>query len=690
MPALSVSILCNFRLHIVLLVTALVAFSLLLVPRPAFGVGVLVDIPGGANPFPVGATVPSSLDITIAGGEFLPEDAQVDLIITGGQNVTFLNLPIGPGAFILTVGSGQDKVATLGGTVTHDDLARVEGGPYGYSGYGYVTGSPGTITYNLEFTHQILLDPAPVSFPLLPQSAQLFGIDVAGAVGGFDPGGGTEELPLFPDFAGLGEAFGANIPFEGAARALDARIVSDDIKLGAITDGFGGNNVYAQLVKGAGPFMFVESDFVLPDVVSVDCPGPNGAEFCDMSALHAIAFTGPSTFVVAGGDAPDGSDAFAALLSLTPSPDFPAGATVDDVIDLSPFLSNRPGGAAFDSGSTLVSVAEFQDDPASSVTVVKLSLTASLSFVSTFTTPLGFAGLPGFDGLGHNPDTGNFFGAVSAAAGAALGNDDIAAFTPIGGVPFSDSGSTDSATTEADEPVPCGGIGSTVWYRFTPDFPSFYSASTEGSNYDTVLAVYESDITSPISIQDADLDEEDCNDDFFGSPPNFDDDLGLQSRVDFFGEPGDTFYIQVGGFFGQTGNLNFSLVPEGNDAVVGGDASAIIEFDPTGTPIATHFIGDFPAPGQAITGLGIEVIPGDPPTTVIFGITQNTRTVVFAELGAAAARAGEGEFTNVPTFVNRDPETDDVLVGVEGDPNRLLVYPDGASQPALILESAER
>ena len=40
------------------------------------------------------------------------------------------------------------------------------------------------------------------------------------------------------------------------------------------------------------------------------------------------------------------------------------------------------------------------------------------------------------------------------------------------------------------------------------------------------------------------------------------------------------------------------------------------------------------------------------------------------------------EFTNEPVFVNRDPETGDVVVGVLGDPNTLHVYPDGATQPA--------
>ena len=115
--------------------------------------------------------------------------------------------------------------------------------------------------------------------------------------------------------------------------------------------------------------------------------------------------------------------------------------------------------------------------------------------------------------------------------------------------------------------------------------------------------------------------------------------------MDFFAEPSDEILIQVGGFLDSTGNLNFSSVEEGDDALVGGGEDAIIESDSLGSPVATHFIGDFPAPGQAITGLGIEVLPGPEGATVIFGITQNTRTVVFAELrelfgGARGCRCG--------------------------------------------------
>lgn len=406
MPALSISLLRNFRLYIVLLVTALVAFSLLLIPGPALGIiSVSTVIAGETVDLPVGSTIPTILEVEVAAGDLLPDTTSVDLIITGPQGVLFASLLLIPGAFQRNVGGGQDKVATLTGNVTHVGIVETTSDTFGYAGAnGYTSQPPGTIAYDLEFTHQILLDPEPATFPLLPQNSQFFNIDVPGAVGGF-VGGEEFDFPQFPDFESLGEAFGTNVPFDGLARALDARIVGPEVKLGAVTDGFGENDVYAQLVKGEGFFMFVESDFVLPDItggVAASCPGPDAAEFCDMGAIQAIAFVNTTDFVVAGGDAPDGSDAFAALLRLNTA-DSPTGASVLDVEDLSGVLGGPPGGAAYDSVSGLVNVSEFEDDPGSPVSIALLDPAASLALAtpeSSYTTPLGFVGLPGFSGLG--------------------------------------------------------------------------------------------------------------------------------------------------------------------------------------------------------------------------------------------------------------------------------------------------
>src|SRR5437870_2093012 len=70
-------------------------------------------------------------------------------------------------------------------------------------------------------------------------------------------------------------------------------------------------------------------------------------------------------------------------------------------------------------------------------------------------------------------------------------NDNFADATVIAAIPFSDGPfSTAGATTEPGEPSPCGTIGTTVWYSFTPTQNGTIGADTFGSDYDTVLAVY--------------------------------------------------------------------------------------------------------------------------------------------------------------------------------------------------------
>ncbi len=93
-------------------------------------------------------------------------------------------------------------------------------------------------------------------------------------------------------------------------------------------------------------------------------------------------------------------------------------------------------------------------------------------------------------GLGSDP----FSAQASAPA-----NDNFANATLITTIPFSDGPfSTTEATSEPGEPSPCGSIGRTVWYSFTPSQSGTIVADTTGSDYDTVLAVYTgSSIASP-------------------------------------------------------------------------------------------------------------------------------------------------------------------------------------------------
>ena len=137
---------------------------------------------------------------------------------------------------------------------------------------------------------------------------------------------------------------------------------------------------------------------------------------------------------------------------------------------------------------------------------------------------------------------GLLLGGAMPALAAPPGNDDRANATVITAIPFSDSLSTVEATNEVDEPTECD-ILNTVWYRFTPPSDIRLEANTFGSDFDTVITVWE-------DLGGGDLGFVDCNDDA----------VDLQSRVRWDAVGGTTYLMQVGGFFGDTGNLVFNLL----------------------------------------------------------------------------------------------------------------------------------
>lgn len=121
-------------------------------------------------------------------------------------------------------------------------------------------------------------------------------------------------------------------------------------------------------------------------------------------------------------------------------------------------------------------------------------------------------------------------------------NDDIADAVIIAALPYSDARSTTGATVEADEAEPCGGIQSTVWYKLTVAALTVVDANTFGSDYDTVLAVYSG--ADPSSLTNVA-----CNDDA----------VDLQSDVIFVAGPGQTYWLQAGGYYGESGSLELAV-----------------------------------------------------------------------------------------------------------------------------------
>ena len=141
------------------------------------------------------------------------------------------------------------------------------------------------------------------------------------------------------------------------------------------------------------------------------------------------------------------------------------------------------------------------------------------------------------------------------------GNDNFADAFLIETFPFSGAQSTFSATVEEGENVnPTGCViflpnfkGATVWFTLTTPSAGTLIASTAGSDYDTVLAIYAGTDLASLSVLA-------CNDDTLP---------GLQSELSLPLQANTTYHLQVGGFGGRAGNLVLTVDFIGTGGVSG-------------------------------------------------------------------------------------------------------------------------
>jgi hypothetical protein len=137
---------------------------------------------------------------------------------------------------------------------------------------------------------------------------------------------------------------------------------------------------------------------------------------------------------------------------------------------------------------------------------------------------------------------------IGGVASAAPGNDEIGGAVTIPGLPFNDQVNTSDATVAADDPTtPCFGPSATVWYTFAPSQSMDVAIGTEGSDYDTTLAVFSGSPGALTFIT--------CNDDA----------VAVFSKVAFTAEAGTQYFIMAGtccggapGDVGPGGNLVLS------------------------------------------------------------------------------------------------------------------------------------
>lgn len=151
-----------------------------------------------------------------------------------------------------------------------------------------------------------------------------------------------------------------------------------------------------------------------------------------------------------------------------------------------------------------------------------------------------------------------------AAATTPPANDDRSGATLVSAVPFFDTLDTSGATTAADDPsTTCGDVGkpeqsASVWYAYTPPQAGLVEVSTCGSDYDTVIEIWDGSGTTL-----APLTPPACNDEALNCGP--------QSRLTSIAlDAGTTYYIEVTGAGSQGGgnlSLSIDLIPTSIDLV---------------------------------------------------------------------------------------------------------------------------
>src|SRR5438874_1285468 len=128
-------------------------------------------------------------------------------------------------------------------------------------------------------------------------------------------------------------------------------------------------------------------------------------------------------------------------------------------------------------------------------------------------------------------------------------NDNFANRTVLVGPTNTVTASNGGATVEPGEPQHAGELGGrSVWWSWTAPTTGTYAASTSGSGFDTLLAVY-------IGSSLTNLKEVASNDDFNGEPI---------SEVFFRAITGETYQLAVDGFQGTNGTNILNPNPSRN------------------------------------------------------------------------------------------------------------------------------
>jgi hypothetical protein len=214
------------------------------------------------------------------------------------------------------------------------------------------------------------------------------------------------------------------------------------------------------------------------------------------------------------------------------------------------------------------------------------------------------------------------------APAASFANDNFAAAIAVA-IPSTTNSSNTTATIETGEVSACGG-GKSIWYKITPGSSGMIGLDTNGSSFDTELAVY-------TGATLATLEELTCNDDY----------VGLQARVTFAAQAGVTYYIRFSGFGSSSGStrLNVSTQP----------AALFTQCPVVGAPGGCQYLLTAEADGDVTVQYDSNQPQLGPHRGSLVGV-QNDTGAPLCNVGVVRPNAfGFGDLTNGICHVDRQP-----------------------------------
>ncbi|MBK8096109.1 MAG: hypothetical protein IPK26_03330 [Planctomycetes bacterium] len=167
-------------------------------------------------------------------------------------------------------------------------------------------------------------------------------------------------------------------------------------------------------------------------------------------------------------------------------------------------------------------------------------LQSSVTVCAT-TGQLFYLRVGGFVGLTGNFDLNVNCTAGPCGGGGGAGNDECAGATVA---TLGVNAGTNVGASTSNPAWPCGAGANDVWYSFTATCtgPHTFETCSPNTTYDTTLEVFSGPCGCPVSLG--------CNDDF----------CGLQSTLQVSLTAGQTYFVRVGGFGGQTGSFDLNIV----------------------------------------------------------------------------------------------------------------------------------